>query len=186
MNNLEQLTASREICDALVELGIHEIAFMWWLKDADSDAWEVCLVEQPEPFPGMCVPAWTKQELDAMIGPNMPKPDVYTTEEMGNNKLEVSRAKLKGAQNRLAALIKEKASAHDIRVAGDYVAEVKREVDGHLRDLLQYPIFTPERLYIHKNGAEASAFVLKILLERGEVKADDCMTRYNMMFKPAV
>lgn len=155
MNNLEQLTAKRETCDRLVNLGIHEVAFMWHFRDTDWAAvnaaeesgepldtvpttWEVCLLEEPQPFPDQCIPAWTKAELDVMIGHKWPKPDLFTDKEWGNSK--------------------------------------------GIRE--EYPVYTIDKLYIYQNGAEASAQVLALLLEAEELDPVDCMARYFKVFKP--
>jgi hypothetical protein len=87
MNKLEQLTASREICNSLVELGIEEIAVLWHHRRAinpdELGEWRVGYLTDPEPFIELCIPAWTKAELDAMIGANRPKPDLFTDRELG-------------------------------------------------------------------------------------------------------
>lgn len=91
MNNLEQLTASRNTCQKLFTLGILPSAFLWWLPEENSKpeepTFEVCPVLNPLPNPE-CLPAWTKAELDAMIGPAFsPKPDLFTKEQLGGYKL---------------------------------------------------------------------------------------------------
>lgn len=96
MNHLEQLTANRKQCDQLIKLGITSPAFLFWLEDlatTDQDRkdgkikYEVCPVENPEPGPD-CVPAWTKAELDSMIGPELTKPDLFTKDQLGSLKMQ--------------------------------------------------------------------------------------------------
>lgn len=105
MNRLEQLTANRSLCEHLVEMGILPTAIIWHLAEDDQEAiaaaelagneleetpvkWDTCLLQDPEPFPGVCVPAWTKAELDVMIGPLYPKPDLFTQKELGQSKTQ--------------------------------------------------------------------------------------------------
>jgi len=151
MQRLGQLTASREICNELVEMGVEEIAFLWHNREAiDADTlgdWQVKPLADPAPLPDTCIPAWTKEELDVMIGPNRDKPDLFTDRELG-----------------LAAAEKE-----------DTPYKYKRH---------QYPIFMPDKLKVFTSGAEASAFVLKMLITSGKVTPEDCIKRYKNIFKP--
>jgi len=105
MNRLEQLTANPDKCDELVALGIIPKAIIWWLREIDQEAidkaakagkpldytpmhWDACLLEDPMHISGSCIPAWTKAELDVMIGPELPKPDLYTAEKLGNSRVQ--------------------------------------------------------------------------------------------------
>lgn len=95
MNNLEQLTASKNLCEQLVELGINPVSFLWHSveivegkKDEEGNplfANDVCLLVEPEYKEGENIPAWTKAELDVMIGPVYAKVDLLTDEETTKN-----------------------------------------------------------------------------------------------------
>lgn len=86
--NLNQITAKPESCKQLYLRGIEVPAFFWHVKEDDKtkepdasgkypqkDA--VYQFKTPVPGPDM-IPAWTKEELDVMIGPDLPKPDLYS------------------------------------------------------------------------------------------------------------
>lgn len=66
MNAIAQITASKDICQTLVKLGITPRAFFWHLKEGDK--WDVWELEEPVYTEGESVPAWTKEELDIMLG----------------------------------------------------------------------------------------------------------------------
>lgn len=99
MHKLEQLTASRSTCQRLVELGIKPVAYLWHTVEDDMDNPEdsegnpqlihdVCLLRNPEYKPGVYgnVPAWTKAELDVLIGPEViSKPDLYRKADLGKH-----------------------------------------------------------------------------------------------------
>lgn len=148
MNNLEQLTASRNYCDNLQKLGILPIAFLWWIIDDQAATtegektvlkYEVAPVVNPSPG-AECLPAWTKTELDVMIGPEFsPKPDLFTRQQLGNSKL------------------------------------MKPE---------SYPVYTPQKMQVFPNGADASAFSLIYLIEEGLLKVAECNERYSKLFRP--
>lgn len=152
MNKLGQLTASLELCNELVDLGVEEIAFLWHTREAiDADNltdWEVKPVQDPTPLPDTCVPAWTKAELEAMIGPNLQKPDLFTDKELA------------------------------LTIAGE-----KKDTPYPYKRF-QYPVFMPDMLKVFKNGADAAAFVLKLLIEHKHIKPEDCIKRYKQIFKP--
>lgn len=84
MKNLSFITCDPRQAEQLVGLGINGIAFMWHerLKDPIKVGsrvveWETAIFRNPKPGPDL-LPAYTKQELDAMIGPDItPKPDFY-------------------------------------------------------------------------------------------------------------
>lgn len=88
--NLEQLTLSQQQSEKLVSLGIKAPAFLWHRKHLSDEGaaalkcspWETGLFLRPVPGPEM-LPAWTKAELDAMIGPDLEKPDIYPTHLIG-------------------------------------------------------------------------------------------------------
>ena len=85
MNAISQITASRDVCETLVKLGITSQAFFYHSKEVQKrkgesdiitwDVWEFesgCQAYKPDEV----VPAWTKQELDVMLGGDIPKPDL--------------------------------------------------------------------------------------------------------------
>lgn len=154
MNNLEQLTASRNYCDGLFLLGISPVSFLWWVESEETQnerkvieegltpkhiTYEVAPVINPSPGP-MCLPAWTKTEIDVMIGPDFsPKPDLFTQQQIGNSKM------------------------------------LKPE---------SYPVYTMQKMQVFENGADASAFALIYLIEGGLLKASECNNRYSKLFRP--
>lgn len=96
MQKMEQLTASREQCDKLVELGVEPKAYLWHTVEDDDPQpndkegnpilkYEVCLLMNPQPRRGIygTLPAWTKAELDVMIGPDWGKPDFIEKSQIG-------------------------------------------------------------------------------------------------------
>jgi hypothetical protein len=91
--NYDKLTCTREQADELQKLGILSNAFLWWVWE---DVPEFIAAEGKEPEPtGQKIrtwnviplgeapyhegylPAWTKHEIDTMIGPGWPKPDFF-------------------------------------------------------------------------------------------------------------
>lgn len=81
MQNLSKITGSVENCRGLVSLGIVPIAIIWHLRA--GDAWLTSeLRTQTEYDFETAVPAWTKAELDIMIGPEFPKPDLWTKADL--------------------------------------------------------------------------------------------------------
>lgn len=85
MNAIAQITASRDICQTLVKLGIEPKAFFWHLKEltpnkdpekSDIITWDVWELNKPVYEENECIPAWTKQELDLLIGGDVMKPDL--------------------------------------------------------------------------------------------------------------
>lgn len=85
MNNLEQLTANREFAKKLIELGITPKAFFWHLREYDEakgESWDCCILNSPEYVAGVKIPAWTKAEIDVMLGPDFLKPDLYDDDEV--------------------------------------------------------------------------------------------------------
>lgn len=91
MNRLEQLTATPQTCERLVNLGINPVAIIWHLFEEDEKApeqpgkWDTCLLNEPVYVPEFKIPAWTKAEIDAMIGNDFPKPDFFTKEQFGQS-----------------------------------------------------------------------------------------------------
>lgn len=90
MKNLSQITCGPEQAKELVELGITPVAFMWnGFEPAEKQvegeptrmAWAVAVYRKPV-FSDELVPAWTKQELDAMIGPDIEKPDLFKKDQI--------------------------------------------------------------------------------------------------------
>lgn len=94
MNRLEILTASPETCEKLVNLGIEPVSIIWHLFEENEDkedkiilgAWDTCILNEPVYVPEYKVPAWTKAELDVMLGPSMQKPDLFSREQIGQSK----------------------------------------------------------------------------------------------------
>lgn len=96
MQNLEYLTASRLFCERLFKMGVGPHAFFYHTVEDDHTMpedkegnpilkYEVCMLLNPKPKSGIygTIPAWTKQEIDVMIGPGWPKPDVIESDKIG-------------------------------------------------------------------------------------------------------
>lgn len=130
MLNLAMITASRELCEKLVEEGLRPNAFFWHYQDGET--WKIAQFKTPDTF--NMVPAWTKQELDFMIGNDLPKPDLFD---------------------------REKASK---------------------QDLDQYPLFTPTKQYTFKNGADASAQALLLLISLQMIDPIKASERHDKHF----
>jgi hypothetical protein len=87
---INQLTATPHQCQKLIKLGITAPSAVFWHaheedgtqpnNDDGSPAmrWGTAMYLQPKISETM-VPAWTKEELDLMIGPDWPKPDIWET-----------------------------------------------------------------------------------------------------------
>lgn len=85
---IEQLTATPAQCRRLIEMGITAPAAVFWhhleedtTQPNNEDGtpamkWTTAMYLQPKISDTM-VPAWTKEELDLMIGPEWPKPDIW-------------------------------------------------------------------------------------------------------------
>lgn len=80
MHSLEKLTAKHEYCESLITLGVVPVAFLWYLCTG-ADVWDV-QAGSWKYTPGVMIPAWTKAELDIMIGNAFPKPDLPMSEEI--------------------------------------------------------------------------------------------------------
>lgn len=102
MENLERIVASRAHCIKLMEFGINPRAFLWHTVEEDHTfpndeegnpvlKYEVCLLLNPEPRLTIygTIPAWTKAEIDAMIGPGLPKADFYDPEDLSRTTKEI-------------------------------------------------------------------------------------------------
>lgn len=89
MKNLAFLTCTPKQSEDLVELGIDCTAFMWheWQKDATNGLWEVAIFKTPVRSASL-LPAYTKQELDAMIGNDFDKPDMYRSDQITKATIE--------------------------------------------------------------------------------------------------
>lgn len=84
--NLQQLTCTPQQSKELLVLGIDTKAFFWHRLTESANPpghplhqpakWEVAQFKSPAVSDKM-LPAWTKEELDLMIGNNWPKPDIY-------------------------------------------------------------------------------------------------------------
>jgi hypothetical protein len=82
MFNLNLLTCSPVQSSRLMALGITPRAFLWHRLDGPPDGlkWKTHQLLKPVLGPEQ-VPAWTKAELDAMIGPQYAKPDLWEAEK---------------------------------------------------------------------------------------------------------
>lgn len=90
---IEQLTATAEQCRQLIQAGITAPSAVFWhhLEEdptqpnnedgTPATKWTTAIYLQPKITDTM-VPAWTKEELDLMIGPDWPKPDIWETKDV--------------------------------------------------------------------------------------------------------
>lgn len=78
MNKISILTCLPAQSAKLVELGIQPRSIFWHHLTGPADAveWKTQQLLRPVLGPEQ-VPAWTKAELDAMIGPKFAKPDLW-------------------------------------------------------------------------------------------------------------
>lgn len=78
MKSLNFLTCSPQQSAKLLELGIYPRAFLWHILTgpADKIEWKTQQLLKPVPGPEQ-VPAWTKHELDVLVGPKYAKPDLW-------------------------------------------------------------------------------------------------------------
>ncbi len=152
MNPISQITASNQICDELVFLGVKPRAFFWNLKENDIwDVWEV--EEQPEYKKNETVPAWTKEELDVMIGGDIVCPRLP----------EQINVKVISARHN-----EEKVTKYSY----EYIFfEPKTMFSWQPSQKL----FNP--------GATASAYVLKKAIQQGWIDIELVNERYNQFFK---
>jgi hypothetical protein len=80
--NIAQLTANPGQAKILQSLGINAPAFLLHYKTSDNpERWAVSFSKPVETYETL--PAWTKEELDAMIGPEFSKPDLWKPEKLG-------------------------------------------------------------------------------------------------------
>lgn len=84
--NISQLTASPAQCKILQSLGIKVPSFLYHVKlNETGGEWQAG--EYPEEHinrnSAWYCPAWTKEELDAMIGPEFSKPDFWKPDKVG-------------------------------------------------------------------------------------------------------
>lgn len=77
MQGLEKLTAPRNLCLDLVQLRVKPNAHFWHYFDGEG--WDVVMLKNPVFDPEKIIPAWTKEELDFMVGNEWPKPDLMGT-----------------------------------------------------------------------------------------------------------
>lgn len=90
---LSRLTASRELCEQLVAAGIIPWATLWHLKSHMDEGENVAIVWEIDSLEGTdgsgeysedeAVPAWTKEELDVMLGPSVNLPQLPEPRFMG-------------------------------------------------------------------------------------------------------
>lgn len=65
----------------LLWLGINAPAFLCHYKDgANPEHWVTAIVDTQAAYETL--PAWTKEEIDAMIGPEFSKPDLWKPDEV--------------------------------------------------------------------------------------------------------
>jgi hypothetical protein len=79
MNKLSKLTCTPEESHRLVQLGILQYAFLWHERGPEGE-WDTRQMAAPLVGTDFVFPAWTKAELDVMIGPRFAKPDLWTQE----------------------------------------------------------------------------------------------------------
>lgn len=82
MKNLNFLTCTPKQAATLLDLGIFPACFLWHILTGPADAltWKVQQLLKPKIGPET-VPAWTKAELDVLIGPKFAKPDLWEEEK---------------------------------------------------------------------------------------------------------
>lgn len=81
--NLAKLTANPAQCKILQSLGVKAPAFLCHFKmgeNPDLQNWIVGPTRSEAAFETL--PAWTKEELDAMIGPEYSKPDLWKPDKL--------------------------------------------------------------------------------------------------------
>lgn len=90
---IEQLTATAEQCRRLIDAGITAPSAVFWhcleedtIQPNDTTGepvkrWTTAMYLKPKISDTM-VPAWTKEELDLMIGPDWLKPDIWDTKDV--------------------------------------------------------------------------------------------------------
>lgn len=78
--NLAKLTAKPTQCKTLQSLGIKAPAFLNHHRNGPND-WVTAPVGTMAGYETL--PAWTKEELDAMIGPEFSKPDLWKPDKVG-------------------------------------------------------------------------------------------------------
>jgi hypothetical protein len=79
--NISQLTASPAQAKILQNLGINVPAFLLHYKTQSlPEVWVISFFRQNTE---QTLPAWTKEEIDAMIGPEFSKPDLWKPDKLG-------------------------------------------------------------------------------------------------------
>lgn len=76
---LSRIVCSRDFSLKLIEAGIYPWAHLWHYKTNISmeDSWNVVPKLEGYDFtPGIFIPAWTKEELDVMLGPDVRLPQL--------------------------------------------------------------------------------------------------------------
>jgi len=79
--NLAKLTANPAQCKILQKLGITAPSFLCHYFKEGVNAFTTHSVGKFDEYEP--VPAWTKEELDAMIGPEYSKPDLWKPDKVG-------------------------------------------------------------------------------------------------------
>jgi len=74
MDPLTKITTSKDIAAKIIEFGIQPRAVLWHLK-GDKDIWEIAPWDPLTEYdPDSSVPAWTKEELDVLLGGDVTAP----------------------------------------------------------------------------------------------------------------
>jgi hypothetical protein len=84
MNDLYKIVCSPVQAGKLVDLGIFPRSILWQRLEGhngETFSWKVQTLIKPILSPE-CVPAWTKAEIDAMIGPRFAKADLWPDEKI--------------------------------------------------------------------------------------------------------
>jgi hypothetical protein len=79
--NIVQLTANPGQAKILQSLGVSVPSFLLHFKVGNE--WLTMETPTESMDPDGTLPAWTKEELDAMIGPEFPKPDLWRPDKLG-------------------------------------------------------------------------------------------------------
>jgi hypothetical protein len=163
MQQLERLICTPQQSLDLRSLGVITQPVLYW-HTLEEVASSVDPVWRPGAMPFATVedadddmiPAYTKAELDVMIGPGFPKPDLWTDKEFLN-------------------------SEKNIPVSEDTEQEYARK---RATNRFTFPVFYPDRMKVYKVGAQASAEVLAFLVRNNHIKPADAIARHKKVFLP--
>lgn len=102
MNHLHKIVASVAMCEKIIGLGIEPVGLSIWhvnkpkpKEDAPEeleDNWTIQFFEDsgenaPEYWEGLCVPAWTKEEIETMTGPEYNHSDLKQISQVGYSEI---------------------------------------------------------------------------------------------------